>query len=112
MILMVIIPQKISSKYNFYKPFYSTISKIKTILGASFKKKTLDTFLTIGFLNGFLPCGLVYIALFTAIANGKAIDASLHMIFFGLGTLPLMTTAIYFTQKINLIHLLNFDFAR
>ena len=58
----------------------------------------MDTFLTIGFLNGFLPCGLVYMALFAAIAGGNAINGSLYMAVFGLGTIPLMTTAIYFSQ--------------
>ena len=62
------------------------------------KKKTLDTFITIGFLNGFLPCGLVYMALFAAIAGGNAINGSLYMAVFGLGTIPLMTTAIYFSH--------------
>lgn len=64
-------------------------------MGASFKKKTADTFLTIGFLNGFLPCGLVYIAVFAAIAAGSLTQSSLYMLFFGLGTIPLMTISIY-----------------
>ena len=49
------------------------------------------------FLNGFLPCGLVYMALFAAIATGSTLQGSLYMIIFGLGTIPLMTTAIYFS---------------
>ena len=98
MILVVIIPQKIFNKYNFSKPIYKVISKIKSALGSALKKKTLDTFLTIGFLNGFLPCGLVYMALFAAIASGNAINGSLYMAVFGLGTIPLMTTAIYFSH--------------
>ncbi len=98
MILAVIIPQKTLSKYNFSKPIYRMISKVKSVLGHALKKKTPDTFLTIGFLNGFLPCGLVYMAVFAAIASGKALNGSLYMAVFGLGTVPLMTTAVYFTQ--------------
>lgn len=98
MILIVIIPQKTFNKYNFSKPVYKIISKIKSTLGSALKKKTMDTFLTIGFLNGFLPCGLVYMALFAAIAGGNALNGSLYMAIFGLGTIPLMTTAIYFSQ--------------
>lgn len=98
MILVVIIPQKTFNKYNFSKPVYKIISKIKSTLGSALKKKTMDTFLTIGFLNGFLPCGLVYMALFAAIAGGNALNGSLYMAIFGLGTIPLMTTAIYFSQ--------------
>lgn len=98
MILIVIIPEKTFNKYNLSKPIYKAISKVKSALGAAFKKKTTDTFLTIGFLNGFLPCGLVYMALFGAIAGGDALKGSLYMAVFGLGTIPLMTTAIYFSQ--------------
>jgi sulfite exporter TauE/SafE len=98
MILVVLIPQKTFNKYNFSKPIYKVISKIKSALGSALKKKTFDTFLTIGFLNGFLPCGLVYMALFAAIARGSAINGSLYMAVFGLGTIPLMTTAIYLSH--------------
>src|SRR5690606_12702246 len=98
MVLSVLIPQKTFNKYNFSKPVYRLISKVKTALGQALKKKTPDTFLTIGFLNGFLPCGLVYMALFAAIASGNALNGSLYMATFGLGTVPLMTTAIYFSH--------------
>ncbi|WP_298551140.1 sulfite exporter TauE/SafE family protein [uncultured Algibacter sp.] len=98
MILIVVVPQKTFNKYNFSKPIYRVISKVKSALGTALKKKTMDTFLTIGFLNGFLPCGLVYMALFAAIAAGTAANGSLYMAVFGLGTIPLMTTAIYFSQ--------------
>lgn len=96
MIVVAIVPYKTFNKYNASKPIYKIISKVKSGLGAALKKKTLDTFLTIGFLNGFLPCGLVYMAVFGAIAWGNAFKGSLYMLFFGLGTIPLMTTAIYF----------------
>ncbi len=98
MILIVLIPYKTFSKYNLSKPIYKVISKVKNKLGQELKKKTADTFLTIGFLNGFLPCGLVYMALFGAIAMGPAFEGSMYMILFGLGTIPLMTTAIYFSS--------------
>lgn len=97
MILVVLIPYKNFNRYNFSKPVYKLISKVKNRLGKELKKKSPDTFLTIGFLNGFLPCGLVYMALFGAIAMGNAVQGGLYMILFGLGTIPLMTTAIYFS---------------
>ncbi len=98
MIVAVLIPSTMFSKYNFSKPVYKIISKIKNKLGQELKKKTPDTFLTIGFLNGFLPCGLVYIALFGAIAMGNTFKGSLYMIVFGIGTIPLMTTAVYLSN--------------
>ena len=95
MILAIIIPSRIMNKYNFSKPIYKLISKVKSSLGKALKKKTSDTFLTIGFLNGFLPCGLVYMAVFGSLETGSALQGSLYMSLFGLGTIPLMTLAIY-----------------
>lgn len=95
MLLVIFIPQKTFNRYNFSKPVFRIISKIKSALGKELKKKTPDTFLTIGFLNGFLPCGLVYMAIFGAIASGNAFQGSLYMALFGIGTIPLMTSAIY-----------------
>ena len=97
MIIVVILPYKTFQKYNFSKPIFKIISKVKNRLGKELSKKTPDTFLTIGFLNGLLPCGLVYMALFGAIAMGDALKGSLYMMLFGMGTIPLMTTAVYFS---------------
>lgn len=44
----------------------------------------------IGILNGFLPCGLVYVALAGAVASETALNGALYMLLFGLGTFPLM----------------------
>lgn len=101
MILVVLIPVNTFNKYNLSKPIYKVISKLKSSLGQALKKKSADTFLTIGFLNGFLPCGLVYMAVFAAIAIQNMWQSSLYMALFGLGTIPLMTTAIYFGKFLN-----------
>ena len=101
MIIVVLIPAQTFNKYNFSKPLYKIISKVKSDLGSALKKKTADTFLTIGFLNGFLPCGLVYIAVFASMTMQNAFEGSLYMTLFGLGTIPLMTTAIYLGKFLN-----------
>ena len=44
--------------------------------------------LPLGMLWGWLPCGLVYSALTTALASGSAASGALLMLAFGLGTLP------------------------
>lgn len=41
-----------------------------------------------GAIWGWLPCGLVYSSLTWSLASGNAIQGSLFMFFFGLGTLP------------------------
>jgi sulfite exporter TauE/SafE len=101
MIVVVLTPVKTFNKYNFSKPLYRLISAVKTKLGKALKKKTADTFLTIGFLNGFLPCGLVYMAVLASLAMQNALYGGFYMMLFGLGTIPLMTTAIYLGKFLN-----------
>lgn len=79
------------------QPLYRLVGNVKKALGTALQKKTADTFLTIGFLNGFLPCGLVYMAVLGAVAMGNPWKGALYMALFGIGTVPLMTTAIYFS---------------
>ncbi|WP_369047585.1 sulfite exporter TauE/SafE family protein [Tenacibaculum sp. UWU-22] len=94
MILIVLLP-KLFQKYNVSKPISKFILKIKSVLGAELKKKKKNTFFAIGFLNGFLPCGLVYMAVFGALATSNPLWGSFYMFLFGLGTIPLMTTVVY-----------------
>lgn len=101
MIVVILMPVRIFNKYNFSKPIYKLISKVKKSMGVAFKKKTADNFLTIGFLNGFLPCGLVYMAVFASLAMESTLKGSLYMALFGIGTIPLMTTAIYLGKFLN-----------
>ena len=95
MIAIILIPVKVFSKYNFSKPVFKLISKIKTSLGSQFKNKSYKSLFTIGLLNGFLPCGMVYVALFGAIAMQNEFYGVLYMILFGLGTVPMMSSVVY-----------------
>jgi uncharacterized protein len=49
---------------------------------------TVPRALALGGVWGFLPCGLVYALLATALATGSPLGGALVMIAFGLGTLP------------------------
>ncbi|MFC5048082.1 sulfite exporter TauE/SafE family protein [Aquimarina hainanensis] len=98
MVLFVLLPDRLLAKYNISKPVFSIIGKVKNALGKELKKKSNDTFLTIGFLNGFLPCGLVYMAVFGAIATGGIVEGALYMTSFGIGTIPLMTATVYISR--------------
>lgn len=42
----------------------------------------------LGLLNGLLPCGVVYLAISSAVAAGSFGGGMLYMLFFGLGTTP------------------------
>ena len=94
MILIAIIPEKKLAHYNFSKPIYKLISTVKTQLGLQFKNKSYKSLFLIGLFNGYLPCGMVYVALFGAMAMNHVFLGSLYMILFGLGTIPLMTVVV------------------
>ena len=50
--------------------------------------RTMAQAFPLGLLWGWLPCGLVYSALVTALASGSAASGAALMLAFGLGTLP------------------------
>jgi len=102
MIIVVLIPEKKFAQYNFSKPVYKVISKIKSNLGSQFKNKSYKSLFTIGLLNGFLPCGMVYVALFGAIGMQSASYGILYMLLFGIGTIPLMTIVVYVNAMLKL----------
>jgi sulfite exporter TauE/SafE len=61
---------------------------------------TVPRALGLGVLWGWLPCGLVYSVLLTALASGSAAQGSLIMLAFGLGTLPNLLAIALFWESI------------
>ena len=55
-----------------------------------------------GFLNGLLPCGLVYLALSTTLALHSPLQAVVFTYVFGLGTWPVLVSIIMFRSKITI----------
>jgi sulfite exporter TauE/SafE len=51
--------------------------------------------LLLGMLNGLLPCGFVYVALFGALNTTTPANAAAFMFWFGMGTFPLMFIAMF-----------------
>jgi sulfite exporter TauE/SafE len=100
MIVLVVVPEKILANYNFSKPVYKLISKVKSHLGAQFKRKSPDALFTIGLLNGFLPCGMVYAALFGAIAMQSELLGVAYMVLYGIGTIPMMSAVVLISNFI------------
>lgn len=95
MIVIILIPEKELANYNFSKPVHRIIANIKAGLGSQFRKKSLKAFFITGLLNGFLPCGLVYAALFGAIAMQSTSLGIIYMVLYGVGTIPLMSLVVY-----------------
>ncbi|HMS33455.1 MAG TPA: sulfite exporter TauE/SafE family protein [Ignavibacteria bacterium] len=67
-----------------------------------FKKNSRPVFLLFGIMNGFLPCGFVYIALSGAMITGDVFQGSVYMMLFGIGTVPVMLSVSLFGNYVNL----------
>lgn len=95
MIVIGLVPEKTFAKYNFSKPVYKVLSKIKASLGGQLVKKSYKAFYMTGIFNGLLPCGLVYAALFGALAMQDVTLGVTFMVLYGAGTIPLMSAVLY-----------------
>lgn len=91
MIVFTLVPEKKLAQINLSKPIYKIIQKVKSTLGKQFHKKSNTSLFLIGTLNGFLPCALVYIALFGATTTQNLTQSVAYMASYGLGTIPLLT---------------------
>ncbi len=102
LLISVLLPSRYRIRFTSLPPVAAVVNKVKTGIGAMMKRNTLPSLYLLGILNGFLPCGLVYIAVTAAASAGNAIEGMLLMFFFGVGTLPVMLTASLFTSFVSL----------
>lgn len=68
----------------------TAIVKLKRLFAQALQRRTHGANLSLGLLNGLLPCGLVYVAAAAAVGTGHLTSGPLFMLVFGLGTLPMM----------------------
>lgn len=99
-ILSVLIPKSLLQKINPTHTIGSYVNSIKATLGKLFNSSSTPNLLLIGLLNGLLPCGLVYAGIGGALATGSFTKGALFMLFFGLGTLPMMFAAVMLSNFI------------
>ena len=97
LIILLINKRKLSGSQQF--PLYTVI---RMQLGKLYNKGTYSSFYLIGVLNGFLPCGLVYIAMTGSVSMHSYLESAAFMMVFGLGTLPLMWSLLFFGNVISL----------
>jgi sulfite exporter TauE/SafE len=69
-------------------------------LGALLTRRTIPSLFLIGVMNGFLPCGFLYVALAGAATLGGTIPGAMFLAGFGAGTLPLMLVLSLLGRKI------------
>lgn len=69
---------------------FGLTNKVRKGIQRLFAKRSFGGLFLIGLLNGLLPCGLVYVAIASAIGTGDFYLGIGFMVLFGLGTLPMM----------------------
>jgi len=62
--------------------------------------RSVGSALVVGALWGWIPCGLVYAVLATALLSGNAIDGAYLMLAFGAGTIPNLVLAGLFMNRV------------
>jgi uncharacterized protein len=97
----VLLPLKYRNILLGYPLIVNMVSRLKSAMGTLLKRKDKTSLLILGILNGFLPCGFVYIGIAGAAAAGDTIKGMLFMLLFGLGTLPAMLIVSFFGKVIN-----------
>lgn len=89
-----LINQKMFSSIN---QFWNrkVVVNIRKLLQPQAQQNSFSKFFMLGFFNGMLPCGLVYMALIGSISQTNLLGAVLFMVVFGLGTSPALTAIIF-----------------
>lgn len=91
MALFTVNPDNFIVKLPLIKDLYHNLFEI---FRKYMKKMVKVSFFNFGILNGFLPCGLVYLALAGALSLGNMWGGAGFMLFFGLGTFPAMAFTV------------------
>jgi len=99
-IALVLMPASWKHRIGLVGPFTLFLGRLKRALGDLLRRPTVDALASLGFMNGFLPCGLVYMGLIGAVAMGSPWEGGLYMMLFGLGTVPLMSLVVFGRQWI------------
>jgi sulfite exporter TauE/SafE len=89
---LLIVLAGFSKILKIHLPGSKLLSPINRLLNYALQHKAGH--LVVGMLNGFLPCGFVYLALVGAINTSSLLAASAYMFWFGIGTFPLMLLAM------------------
>ncbi|WP_086276717.1 sulfite exporter TauE/SafE family protein [Campylobacter vicugnae] len=86
---------------------------IMPLFGKFKQKNSTASFFILGFLNGLLPCGVVYYFLAMSFGSGSLVNGAIIMAIFGLSTIPVMIGASWILSTLsakfkNYINLVSF----
>ena len=102
MIVLIISPMLFSKVPKFFSKWNLWLGAVKGALSKRFGSSSFSNLFSIGLLNGLLPCGLVYLGIAGSAAMGSALSGSAFMVFFGIGTIPLLLSVSLFKANLSL----------
>lgn len=97
-LIAVLLPSNIKNYFIRLKAVQLITKALQSSIGVLFRKGGQGSLFGIGVLNGFLPCGFVYVALAGAVALNSIEKSILFMALFGVGTIPAMFSASIVTN--------------
>jgi sulfite exporter TauE/SafE len=89
-LVSLFIPHVLSKKNSLTSWWYKLFGNLYQEMSMLLKNGSFMSLFVIGIINGFLPCGLVYLALAGALAQSEIYNGTIFMLMFGLGTVPAM----------------------
>lgn len=104
LLMVVYFGSKVSSNKNWLSRFIQIFTgKLRKLIGPHLHSMKWHSRYLVGIINGFLPCGLVYMAAVAGISTGSPEGGMSYMFLFGLGTVPMMVgitfTKLFFNSK-------------
>jgi sulfite exporter TauE/SafE len=81
-------------------PFSRSLLGIRHIFRSFLTERSYFATFILGGANGFLPCGLVYMAGTASLACGGVWASCIYMVVFGIGTLPVMLGIAFYRGRL------------
>lgn len=93
-LLWLILPKQVVERTVISRAAYKLYARLRKLFTPLWQRHYLTSQFGLGLLNGLLPCGLVYVALASALAQTSVTKSVVFMAFFGLGTFPALLALI------------------
>jgi sulfite exporter TauE/SafE len=97
----VLTPKKFSARLTEWTHTSTFFDYVRLQITSLWHRPNRSTRFFLGALNGVLPCGMVYLALASALTTGSIGTSILFMIGFGVGTLPMLVAIAYIGKMLH-----------
>lgn len=100
-LILIFFSFRLGGWFPFQLDIFKSITIPGNLLRSASVHNSLIPWVSVGLLNGLLPCGLVYAALALSLNQADPVTGMLTMTIFGLGTVPSLFLMGLLLQKLN-----------